>query len=95
MCFKYTEGKVKPEVGGHEIIIRGQIPDYVSNIGRTFELPVGVAQGTILGGYSVPIEQAENVAKALKNSGINKYKKIEINGSSATFIFNRIKYKGA
>jgi len=37
-------GKLNPEIGGHDIIIRGQIPDYVSKIGKTYDLP-GSASG--------------------------------------------------
>ena len=32
-------GMVDPSVGGHGIIIRGQIPDYVAKIGVTYDLP--------------------------------------------------------
>ena len=35
-------GFLSPEIGGHEIIIRGQIADYVRKIGINFDLPVSV-----------------------------------------------------
>jgi len=38
-------GKVNPEVGGHEIIIRGQIPDYVSHLGKSYDLPAEISSG--------------------------------------------------
>lgn len=76
------------EVGGHEIIIRGQIPDYVSNLGVTYDLPVRVSRGIIKGGYSVPLEQAGNVKIALKNCGKNNINTIANSSHSATFVFD-------
>ena len=35
-------GEISKEVGGHEIIIRGQIPDYIMKINDTYELPDGI-----------------------------------------------------
>ena len=80
-------GTVSPEVGGHEIIIRGQIPDYVANIGITFDLPTGISQRIIRGGYTVSSEQARHVESALQNCGKNNFKAITNSGHSATFIF--------
>jgi hypothetical protein len=45
--------KVSSDAGGHEIIIRGQIPDYVSNIGITFDLPSEISGRILRGGYTV------------------------------------------
>jgi hypothetical protein len=42
-------GMLDPNIGGHGIIIRGQIPDYVSNLGITYDLPAGISGGTIRG----------------------------------------------
>jgi hypothetical protein len=48
-------GRLPKEVGGHEIIIRGQIPDYVKKINQTFYLPDGLNENADLkGGYSFP-----------------------------------------
>ena len=54
-------GQLNSEVGGHEIIIRGQIPDYVSKIGKTYDLPSATSGKKIMGGYTIPSEQAANV----------------------------------
>ena len=35
-------GLVLPEIGGHEIIVRGQIPDYIEKKGRTYDLPPSI-----------------------------------------------------
>lgn len=67
---KEKAGQVNPEVGVHEIIIKGQIPDYVSNIGITFDLPAEVSGGTLKGGYTVPLEESDNVERALISCGI-------------------------
>ena len=81
-------GMLDPNVGGHGIIIRGQIPDYVSNLGITYDLPSGTSRRTIRGGYSVPAEQAGNVVNALKNCGKRGYRVVENGGQAATFIFD-------
>jgi len=81
-------GIVKPEIGGHEIIIRGQIPDYVSHLGVTYDLPTGIAGGVIKGGYTVPSEQAPNAKQALKNSGKGNFLMLENGGHAVTFVFD-------
>ena len=81
-------GLVKPEIGGHEIIIRGQIPDYVSRLGVTYDLPAEISDGVIKGGYTVPAEQASNARQALKNSSKGKYLTIENGGHAVTFVFD-------
>jgi hypothetical protein len=48
-------GLILPEIGGHKIIIRGQIADYVRKIGINFDLPESVSQNVeIRMAYSVP-----------------------------------------
>ena len=81
-------GMLNPNVGGHGIIIRGQIPDYVSNLGKTYDLPARISGRTLKGGYSVPAEQAGNVVNALKNCGKRGYRVVENGGQAATFIFD-------
>ena len=81
-------GKVPKEVGGHEIIIRGQIPDYVKKINRTFYLPDGLKDNAdIKGGYSFPSSETVNVEKAFKNCGINAYEKIDTGNGTTTIIY--------
>jgi len=84
-------GMLDPNVGGHGIIIRGQIPDYVSKIGVTFDLPASAPGLKIRGGYTVPSDQAKNVKVALSNCGKIKYQVIgngNHNGSGLmTYIF--------
>ncbi|HQQ88457.1 MAG TPA: hypothetical protein PLA72_10700 [Smithellaceae bacterium] len=81
-------GLVSPEVGGHEIIICGQIADYVRKIGTTFELPESITKvDRLLMGYTIPKSEEMNVMAALKNSRKSIYKKIDIGNSSVTFIF--------
>jgi hypothetical protein len=82
-------GMVDPNVGGHGIIIRGQIPDYISKIGVTYDLPASVPGSIIKGGYTVPSAQAKNVKIALSNCGKIKYQVIG-NGNGdglVTYIF--------
>jgi hypothetical protein len=80
-------GKVNPYVGGHEIIIRGQIPDYVSNVGITYDLPIENSKGMIRCGYSVPSEQAENVECAFKNCRKDIVEVLNDRSYATTFIF--------
>lgn len=81
-------GEVSKEVGGHEIVIRGQIPDYVAKLDETYDLPSGVRDGGIMkGGYTVPSNEAGNVEMALKNCKKAGYEKIDTGNGSTTFIF--------
>ena len=80
-------GKLDRAVGGHEIIIRGQIPDYAKNMGKTYNMPVDKAGKRIMGGYSIPSRQANNVEQALRNCGKNTFEKIDIGNGSVTYIF--------
>jgi hypothetical protein len=82
-----SAGMLDPNVGGHGIIIRGQIPDYVSNIGITYELPVSEPGSKIKGGYTVPAEQAQNVEGALSNCGKIKYQVLKNGNGLVTYIF--------
>ena len=81
-------GQVNPEVGGHEIIIRGQIPDYVSHLGLTYDLPAGISDGVIKGGYTVPSVQASNARRALENSRKENYLIIKDGDYAVTFVFD-------
>jgi len=80
-------GMLDPNVGGHGIIIRGQIPDYVSNIGITYDLPAAVAGAKVKGGYTVPSEQARNVETTLSNCGKIKYQVLNDDNGLVTYIF--------
>jgi hypothetical protein len=82
-----SAGMLDPNVGGHGIMIRGQIPDYVTNIGVTYDLPAAGQGVEIKGGYTVPSEQARNVKVALSNCGKVKYQVLGNGGGLATFIF--------
>lgn len=82
-----SAGMLDPNVGGHGIIIRGQIPDYVSNMGITYDLPVALSESKVKGGYTVPCEQAENVESALSNCGKIKYQKLNNGNGLVTYIF--------
>jgi hypothetical protein len=81
-------GQLDPEVGGHEIIIRGQIPDYVAKIGKTYDLPANASERKLRGGYTVPSAQAANVEDALENCGKKNCWKIDTGNGSVTYIFD-------
>ena len=81
-------GMLDPNVGGHGIIIRGQIPDYFSNLGITYDLPAGISGRTIRGGYSVPAEQADNLRAALKNCGKRDYQVVDNRWQGGTLSFD-------
>ena len=80
-------GMLDPNVGGHGIIIRGQIPDYVANIGITYDLPTSDQGAELRGGYTVPSEQTQNVKIALSNCGKIRYQILGDGNGLATFIF--------
>ena len=88
MARREKAGEVPKDVCGHEIIIRGQIPDYVAKLDKTYDLPPGVSgNGIIKGGYTVPSNEAGNVETALKNCGKAGYEKIDTVNGSVTYIF--------
>jgi len=81
-------GLVSPEVGGHEIIIRGQIADYVRKIGINFDLPHSSSQKMeIQMGYTFPASETKNVERALKNCRNIVHEKIDTGNGSTTVIF--------
>ncbi len=82
-------GLLSPEIGGHEIIIRGQIEDYVRKIGTNFDLPASVPkQMEIMMAYSFPETEEGNVKKALSNCGRKVLDKIDTGNGSVTYLFN-------
>lgn len=61
---------VAAEIGGREIIILGQIADYVRKIGVNFDLPAALPRKMeIMMAYSFPDTEEGNVKKALSNCG--------------------------
>jgi hypothetical protein len=83
------EGNLLPEVGGHEIIIRGQIPDYMRKIGITYELPVSFSgKQNIICGYTVPMTEQMNVKRALDNCNVKTINRIDGGNGSITYLFS-------
>lgn len=81
-------GLLSPEIGGHEIIIRGQIADYVRKIGVNFDLPVTAPpHAEIMMAYSVPEAEKQNVEKALSLCGKKVHDKVDTGNSSVTYCF--------
>jgi hypothetical protein len=83
-----NEGQVPQEVGGHEIIIRGQIADYVQKIGINFDLPASVSsKSDIMMSYSMPKSEERNVEQAFKNCRIKVQEKIDTGNGAVTYFF--------
>ncbi|MGO8988805.1 MAG: hypothetical protein ACLQGU_08310 [bacterium] len=80
-------GKLPREVGGHEIIIRGQIPDYVRKLNKTYNPPIELDNKKIILGYSFPPEQSSNVDKAFKHYGKSVFQKIDAGNGVITYLF--------
>jgi len=82
-------GQVSKDIGGHEIIILGQIPDYIEKIGKTYDLPSSVPPtGQIVAGYTFPQSERENVEQALRNCRKAIYERIDTGNGSVTVIFS-------
>ena len=78
-----------PEIGGHEIIIRGQIADYVRKIGTNFDLPKSVSPNMkICMAYSMPKSEEQNVEKAFDNCRKQVHEKIDTGNGSITYLFS-------
>jgi hypothetical protein len=83
-------GTVPKAIGGHEIIIRGQIPDYIAKIGKTYDLPASVPEGgRILAGYTFPMGERDTVEQALKNCRAVPHETIDTGNGSATLVFDQ------
>lgn len=81
-------GELPKDVGGHEIIIRGQIPDYISKKGRTYNFPATVRRDAkVMAGYTFPDYERRNVEQALKNCRKTIYEVIDTGNNSITYIF--------
>lgn len=82
-------GLLSPEIGGHIIIIEGQIMDYVRKIGINFDLPSSISpKMEIMMAYSIPESEAQNVAKALENCKKKMYDNINTRNGSITYLFS-------
>ena len=82
-------GLVSPEVGGHEIIICGQIADYVRKIGINFDLPASLSKNAeLIMGYTFPKSEDKNVEQALKNCRKKVHEKIDTGNDSVTYLFS-------
>lgn len=83
-------GLVLPEIGGHEIIIRGQIMDYVRKIGLNFDLPPIISsKAEIMMAYSFPVSEEQNVKKAFQNCRKKVSEKINTGNGSVTYFFDK------
>lgn len=82
-------GLVSPDIGGHEIIIRGQIADYVRKIGINFDLPKSCySNSEIRMAYSIPESEVRNVEDALSNCRKTTHDTITIGNGSITYLFS-------
>lgn len=79
-------GLLSPEIGGHEIIIRGQIADYVRKVGMNFDLPaMSPPHAKIMMAYCVPESECRNVEKALSNCGKKVDERVDTGNGSVTY----------
>ncbi len=51
-------GRLSKQLDGHEMIIRGQIADYVAKIGQDLRLPITVLMSQPVGRYTMPSHEA-------------------------------------
>jgi hypothetical protein len=82
-----STGKVSKEIGGHEIIVRGQLPDYLGKLGKTYDSPVAVTSNKILLGYTFPTDQKDNVKRAFLNIQKVIMEIVEVGNGSTTYIY--------
>jgi hypothetical protein len=85
---KESSGKVSKEVGGHEIIIRGQLPDYREKLGNTYDPPVPILNlRAILLGYTFPKKEKSNVDVAFINARKKVSEEIDSGNGAVTYIY--------
>jgi hypothetical protein len=83
-----SKGLVEKDVGKHEIVIMGQIKEYKNLAGKTYDFPVDTAGKQIKAGYAVPVNEAENLEKALKNCEKHAFEKIDTGNGMVTYVFD-------
>ena len=71
------EGRVPPEVGGHAIIMLGQIPEYIMLLGKRWLPPEPIEGKKIVGAYAFPVQWRDQVEKALLSFGIESVLRID------------------
>lgn len=75
-------------IGGHMIIIFGQIPDYIRKAGKSYLMPDGIDTKNKIGaGYSVPESEKKNVEATLRECGKMVLEKIEAGNGTVSFVF--------
>jgi len=84
-------GEISREVGGHEIVITGQIPDYYHKIGITYDLPVTDCKDyQIVFGYTAPVTEVVHIEYALNYCRKKILEKIDGGNGAVTFIFTEL-----
>ncbi len=84
-----ANGELPKVIGGHVIIICGQIPDYFEKLGKTYNLPASIKdKGNFLAGYSLPIHEKLNAEAAFKEGGHTIKAKVDVANETLTFIFS-------
>jgi hypothetical protein len=82
------DGLISRKAGGHEIIIRGQIPDYLSKIGQTYDPPFPLLFNVkFMGAYSSPQSESANIEQAFSNCRKKFSEKIIGREGTVTYIF--------
>lgn len=69
--------RLRKEVGGHIIILLGQIMDYFRVFGKTYTFSIDLNRFKIMFAYCVPIIELVNVEKAIEITGIKLIMKLQ------------------
>lgn len=80
--------EIEKNVGGHVIVIEGQIKDYAAKIERTYHLPEEAAGKQIMGGYTFPASEVDNVEKAFQYAGKKVLERYQGDSGDVTFIYS-------
>jgi len=85
----WEQNGLSKDIGGHIIIIAGQLADYATQIGVSYELPWSATHTKFA--YTVPLEQKANVLAAFNETETRLNKKYEFESFEGivtiTFIF--------
>lgn len=71
------ERKINKEVGGHIIILLGQIIDYFKCFGKTYNFPIDINEFKVCLAYCAPAIESSNIEEAMNMTCIKLIRKLQ------------------
>ena len=88
-----ASGQVSPEIGGHAIILLGQLKEYMALMGKRWVPPESPENKTMLLAYAFPSQWSSSVAQALEAFGLNPIQHLKGDLAEAVIFFPKETFK--